>query len=258
MADRSVAVVTGAGQGIGRAIALRLAADGMDVVVVDRQGEAAERVAGEVRAGGRTAVVVAGDITDTTTRDRMVAAAVDGWGGLDVLVNNAGTQRLELPAAVTEEHWDTVMGVNAKATYFACVAGLTAMSARGHGCVVNIASAAGKTASTVYHPVYNVSKAAVLAMTRTFAYAYAAAGIRVNAVCPGLIDTPMQDAVDAGAAALLGVGPATVGADRLARVPMGRKGLPEEVAGVVSFLVGPDAAYMTGQALNVTGGMVMY
>ncbi|MFL6076764.1 MAG: SDR family NAD(P)-dependent oxidoreductase [Mycobacteriales bacterium] len=256
MAEGPVAVVTGAGQGIGRAIALRLAADGYGVVVVDRQGDAAERVAGEVRAGGGAAAVVAGDITDASTRDRMVAAAVDGWGRLDVLVNNAGTQRLELPAAVTEEHWDTVMGVNAKATYFACVAALAAMGAGGR--VVNIASAAGKTASTVYHPVYNVSKAAVLAMTRTFAYAYATAGIRVNAVCPGLIDTPMQDAVDAGAAALLGVDPAAIGADRLAKVPMGRKGLPEEVAAVVSFLVGPDASYMTGQALNVTGGLVMY
>jgi meso-butanediol dehydrogenase / (S,S)-butanediol dehydrogenase / diacetyl reductase len=256
MAEGPVAVVTGAGQGIGRAIALRLAADGYGVVVVDRQGDAAERVAGEVRAAGRTAAVVAGDITDAATRAGMVAAAVDGWGGLDVLVNNAGTQRLELPAAVTEEHWDTVMGVNAKATYFACVAALAVMG--GGGRVVNIASAAGKTASTVYHPVYNVSKAAVLAMTRTFAYAYAAAGIRVNAVCPGLIDTPMQDAVDAGAAALLGADPATIGADRLAKVPMGRKGRPEEVAAVVSFLVGPDASYLTGQAVNVTGGLVMY
>jgi NAD(P)-dependent dehydrogenase (short-subunit alcohol dehydrogenase family) len=196
-------------------------------------------------------------VTQAQARERLLAITLAKLGRLDVLVNNAGSQRLGFPDEVTEEHWDTVMDVNAKGVYFCCQTVLRQMSAQKSGCIINIASAAGKLASTTYHPVYNISKAAVLALTKTLAHAYAAQGIRINAVCPGIIATPMQDMVDQGAAGLLGKEAGTIHAERLAKVPLGRAGEPEEVAAVVSFLVGPDSRYMTGQALNVTGGMVM-
>lgn len=253
-----VAIVTGAGQGIGRAIALRLAQDGLDIVVADYREETARSVAAEIRQSGRRSLALTIDVTLAQDRERLLAMTLAEMGRLDVLVNNAGIQRLGLPDEVTEEHWDTVMNVNAKAVYFCCQTVLRQMSAQRSGCIINIASAAGKLASTTYHPVYNISKAAVLALTKTLAHTYAAQGIRINAVCPGIVATPMQDMVDQGAARLLGKDSGILHAERLAKVPLGRVGEPEEVASVVGFLVGPDARYMTGQALNVTGGMVMF
>jgi NAD(P)-dependent dehydrogenase (short-subunit alcohol dehydrogenase family) len=150
------------------------------------------------------------------------------------------------------------MDVNAKATYFCCQAALRPMVAQGHGRIVNIASIAGKMASTIHHPVYNVSKAAVLALTKTLALAHATDGIRVNAVCPGIIATPMQDVVDREFARAQGTSPAAVRAERVGRIPVGSIGTPEDVAGMVAFLLGPDAHYLTGQALNVDGGLLTY
>lgn len=253
-----VAIVTGAGQGIGRAIALRLARDGIDIVIADYQEEPALQVAAEIQKMERRALALAVDVTEAVARQHMIDTTLAEMGRLDVLVNNAGLQRLALPEQVTEVHWDALMDTNAKAIYFCSTAALKYMVAQQSGCIINIASAAGKVASTIYHPVYNISKAAVLAMTKTLAHAYASKGIRINAICPGLIDTPMQDMVDQEAAKLLGKEIDLIREERLSRVPLRRKGTPEEVAAVVSFLAGADAQYMTGQALNVTGGMVMY
>jgi NAD(P)-dependent dehydrogenase (short-subunit alcohol dehydrogenase family) len=150
------------------------------------------------------------------------------------------------------------MDVNAKAVYFCCALAIRQMLTQGGGRIVNLASAAGKTASTPHHPVYNVSKAGVIAMTKTFGLTFASQGIRVNAVCPGIIDTPMQDVVDREFARVTGQSPEEIRAGRIERIPMGHSGEAEDVAAVVSFLVGPDSRYMTGQALNVTGGMVTY
>lgn len=252
------AIVTGAGQGIGRAIALRLARDGMDVLVADLRGEHAAAVAGEIQAQGRRALPLTIDVGSVADRERMIEAAVREFGRLDVLVNNAGIQRVALPIDVSEEHWDAVMGVNAKAVYFCCALALRHMAPRRSGRIVNIASAAGKIAATTQHPVYNVSKAAVIAMTKTFASAHAADGIRVNSVCPGMIETPMQSAIDAQFAQVTGKSLDQIRAERMARVPIGRIGTPEDVADVVAFLAGPDSRYMTGQAINVTGGMVTF
>ncbi|MEN9933556.1 MAG: hypothetical protein RLZZ387_135 [Chloroflexota bacterium] len=251
-----VAVITGAGQGIGRAIALRLAQDGMDIVAADMRGEQAEAVAVEVRALGRRALAVAADVTRAEDRERMLDAATTGLGRLDVLVNNAATQRAALPLDVTEEHWDTLMNVNSKAVFFCCQLALRHMAAQRSGRIVNMASIAGKLASTIYHPIYNVSKAAVIAMTKTLALAHAADGVRVNAVCPGVVDTPMQDVVDREFARITGRAPADIRAERVGRIPLGRVEQPEEVAAAVSFLVGPDSRYMTGEALTVSGGLL--
>jgi len=258
IADGQVAIVTGAAQGIGAAIALRLARDGLDVVVADLHADRLDAVTDEIRTLGRHALPLVIDVTVAADRERLVARTLDEFGRIDALVNNAGIQRIALPLDVTEEHWDAVMGVNAKATYFCCQLALRHMVAARRGRIVNVASIAGKMASTVHHPIYNVSKAAVLAMTKTLALAYAADGVRVNAVCPGVIVTPMQDVVDREFAALMGKAPAEVRAERVRRIPVGTIGAPEDVAAIVSFLLGPDAHYLTGQALNVDGGILTY
>jgi NAD(P)-dependent dehydrogenase (short-subunit alcohol dehydrogenase family) len=256
--DGQVAIVTGGGQGIGRAIALRLAAEGMDIVVADIRRDLADDVAEEVRATGRRAIGLAVDVTAAPDRQRMVDGALHSFGRLDALINNAGILRVSLPLDVTEAHWDSVMEVNAKAVFFCSQAVLRHMQLQRSGRIVNIASMAGKTASTIYHPIYNVSKAAVLAMTKTFAMAHAADGIRVNAICPGIVDTPMQDVVDREFARVTGKQPDEIRAERVGRIPLGRAEQPEEVAAVVAFLIGPDSRYMTGQAINVTGGAITY
>jgi NAD(P)-dependent dehydrogenase (short-subunit alcohol dehydrogenase family) len=251
-----VAIVTGGGQGIGRAIALRLARDGLDIVIADRQADAAEAVAGEVRAVGRRALALEMDVTLADDRRRLRDSTLAELGRLDVLVNNAAINRAALPIDVTEEHWDALMNVNAKAVYFCSQLALQHMQGQRSGRIVNIASIAGKLASTIYHPIYNVSKAAVIAMTKTLALAHAADGIRINAVCPGVVDTPMQEVVDREFARVTGRPADQIRAERVARIPMGRIEQPEEVAALVSFLVGPDSGYITGEAFNVSGGIL--
>lgn len=251
-----VAIVTGGGQGIGRAIVMRLAKDGFDVVIADRQLDSAEQLAGELGAAGRRALALGVDVAVAGDRQRMLDATLATFGRLDVLVNNAGTIRAALPVDVTEEHWDTLMNVNAKAVFFCSQLALRHMQGQRSGRIVNMASIAGKLASTIYHPIYNVSKAAVIAMTKTLALAYAADGIRVNAVCPGVVDTPMQEIVDREFARVTGRPAAEIRAERVARIPMGRIEQPEEVAALVSFLVGPDSGYITGEAFNVSGGIL--
>jgi len=144
--DRPTAIVTGAAQGIGRAIAARLARDGMDVVIADLNADRLDVVAREVRALGRHALPLAVDVTDAADRERLFARTLETFGRLDALVNNAGIQRIAAPLAVTEEHWDAVMGVNAKATYFCCQLALRHMVAAWRGRIVNVASIAGKMA----------------------------------------------------------------------------------------------------------------
>jgi meso-butanediol dehydrogenase/(S,S)-butanediol dehydrogenase/diacetyl reductase len=253
------AIVTGAATGIGRAIALRLAEDGMNVAIADLNEAGAQSVAREAAAHGGRTLALRVDITQAADRERMFEQTRAAFGRFDVLVNNAGIQIISDPLSVDEAHWDKMMNVNAKATWFACQSAIRLLlEAQTRGRIVNLASIAGKMASTVLHPAYNVSKAAVLAMTKTFALAYAANGIRVNAVCPGVIQTEMQDAVDAQFGKLQGRTPEAVRAERLTRIPLGYPGDPEHVAGVVSFLVGNDGRYLTGQALNVDGGILTY
>jgi NAD(P)-dependent dehydrogenase (short-subunit alcohol dehydrogenase family) len=253
------AIVTGAATGIGRAIALRLAADGMNVTIADLNEAGAASVAREAAAHGVQTLALQTDITSAAAREAMFERTRTAFGRFDVLVNNAGIQIISDPLSVDEAHWDRMMNVNAKATWFACQSAIrTLLDTQTHGRIVNLASIAGKMASTVLHPAYNVSKAAVLAMTKTFAAAYAARGIRVNAVCPGVIQTDMQDAVDAQFGKLQGRAPEAVRAERLTRIPLGYPGDPDMVAGVVSFLVGNDGRYLTGQALNVDGGILTY
>lgn len=253
-----VAIVTGGGQGIGRAIALRLARDGMHVVIADREAETAHAVASEIEALGRQGLAIPIDVSKAEGRELLITETLARLHRLDVLINNAGIQRVALPQDVDEAHWDIMMNINAKAVYFLCQLALKHMASTRSGRIVNIASMAGKLANTVQHPIYNVSKAAVLAMTKTLAQAYAQQGIRVNAVCPGIIETPMQELVDREFSRVTGKQPQEIRAERMARIPMARVGEGDDVAAVVSFLAGPDSSYMTGQALNVTGGLLTF
>lgn len=245
--DGARVAVTGAASGIGRATALLLHEHGAEVVAADRDE------AGLAGLADEGVEVVVCDVADPGARDRLLAAAGDACRGL---VNAAGVIRLRALEAVTEADWDGIMAVNARALFFLCQ--LFAPRLAAGGAIVNVASGAGKTGSTHEAAVYGASKAAVLSLTRSFAHAYAPRGVRVNAVCPGVIETPMNDVVVSGLSALRGLDPDAVHRSRVAAVPLARAADPAEVASVIAFLLSDAASYMTGQSLNVTGGQITY
>jgi meso-butanediol dehydrogenase/(S,S)-butanediol dehydrogenase/diacetyl reductase len=255
--DGQLAIVTGAGRGIGRAIALELARLGADVVVAELDKDGAERTAGEVRGLGRRAAAVPTDVTSRASLDAMVERARAEFGRIDVLVNNAGIYRAATTLDVTEEHWDAIMNINARAVFFASQAVLSVMIAQRRGSIVNLASMAGKVGSRTNLP-YNASKAAVVSMTKSLALAHAADGIRVNCVCPGFVETDMWTKVAREQSAIMGLSADEFTRQRAATVPLGRMERPEDVASVVGFLASDRAGYMTGQALSVDGGLVMH
>jgi NAD(P)-dependent dehydrogenase (short-subunit alcohol dehydrogenase family) len=251
---RGTALVTGAGSGIGRAIALRLARDGWAVAVNDVDPARAARVAGELQATGARALAIVADVGDREAALRMVAEAVASLGAVDLLVNNAGLCRLGALAEYAEADWRATFRVNVDGVFFCCQAALPHMLARARGVIVNLASWSGK-AGAPFFGAYCASKFAVIGLTQSLAKEVAARGLRVNAVCPGLVaGTEMRAQVDAESRQL--GRPTSI--DRVSWVPMGRLGDPEDVAGVVAFLASDDARYMTGQAINVTGGLWMH
>src|SRR2546425_2782503 len=248
--EGQVAIVTGAGRGIGRATALELARLGTDIVVAELDRANAERTAAEVQALGRRASVVPTDVTSRADLTAMVERTRAAFGRIDVLVNNAGIYRAAVSLDITEEHWDAVMTINAKAVFFASQAVLPTMIAQKRGAIVSLASMAGKIGSTTNLP-YNASKAAVISITKSLALAHAADGIRVNCVCPGFVQTDMWTAVAREQGALLGISAEEFTRQRLAQIPLGRMERPEDVASVIGFLASSKSGYMTGQAINV-------
>ena len=252
-----VAIVTGAGRGIGRATALELAQMGADIVVAELDREGAERTAAEVKGLGRRVSVVRTDVTSRDDLTTMADRARAEFGRIDVLVDNAGIYRAAAPLDVTEEHWDAIMNVNAKAVFFATQAVLPTMIAQKRGAIVSLASMAGKIGNRNNLP-YNASKAAVISMTKSLALAHAADGIRVNCVCPGFVETDMWTYVSREQGKLMGLTPEEFTRQRASQVPLGRMERPEDVASVIGFLVSSKSGYMTGQALSVDGGLVMH
>ena len=255
--ESRVAIVTGAGRGIGRATALELARMGADIAVAELDRVTGDRTAAEVKGLGRRALVLPTDVTARAALATMVERTLGDLGRIDILINNAGIYRAAATLDITEEHWDAVLDINAKAVFFASQAVLPTMIAQKRGAIVNLASMAGKIGSKTNLP-YNASKAAVVSMTKSLALAHAADGIRVNCVCPGFVETDMWSKVAREQGALLGMSAGGVHAPAGGVVPLGRMEKPEDVASVIGFLASDRSGYMTGQALNVTGGLVMH
>ena len=251
MADKAgrTALVTGASRGIGRAIALGLARDGFDVVVNDiaRQRAELEAVAAEIEAIGRRGIALFADVSDGAQVRTMVEDAIGRTGGIDAVVNNAGILIAGTVEELPEQHWDAVMDVNAKGTFLVVQALLPHMRAAGYGRIVNIASIGGKHGAPE-QAHYSASKAAIMGFTRVLAQEVGAFGITANCVCPGIIVTDMgrtnlsdQANVDRW-----------VGVTALRRL-----GQPEDVVGPACFLASDASAFVTGQSLNVCGGIVL-
>jgi 3-oxoacyl-[acyl-carrier protein] reductase len=249
--DGKVALITGAGQGIGRATALRMALLGADVIVADRDGPKAESVASEVGALGRHAVAVTVDIATSAGIAALHDAAERAFGRVDILVNSAGLIRPNPFGRVTEDDWDRTFVVNARGLFFAMQA-IAPLIPDG-GVIVNLGSTAGRGTATG-SPPYAASKAAVINVTQTTARALAARRIRVNAVCPGAVDTAFQS----GLALEQGLDSRETIRRWEAANPMGRAAQPEEIAAAITFLASPAAALISGQTLNVDGGSVIY
>ena len=240
-----VALVTGAAQGIGRAIALKLAANGADVVIVDMNLDKAQEAAREVERLGRRALALRANIANLQEAEAMADEAVEKLGVVHIMVNNAGITRDALILRMKEEDWDAVINVNLKGVFNCTKAVVKHMSKQRYGRIVNIASIVGEMGNAG-QANYSASKAGVIALTKTVAREFATRNITCNAVAPGFIDTAMTQALSE-----------KVKEELAKQIPMGRLGTPEDVAEGVLFLVSEATGYITGQVLNINGGMYM-
>lgn len=244
-----VALVTGSSTGIGRAIALSLAAEGCRVVVhYNSSADRAREVVEKIESSGGEAIAVAGDVADAADVARMIAEIEEQFGRLDILVNNAGTLIERRPfAEMTEDLWDRVMDVNLKSVFLVSKAVLPMMQAQGKGRIVNITSVSARNGGSTGSTAYASAKAGVSTLTRSMAKELVSENILVNAVSPGVIDTLFHDRFSEPEARK----------KREKTIPIGREGRPEEVAGVVVFLASPAADYMVGEIVEVNGGQLM-
>jgi NAD(P)-dependent dehydrogenase (short-subunit alcohol dehydrogenase family) len=248
--DGRRALITGAGQGIGRAFAHALGEAGAAVSIVDVEAERAERVAGELRDKGVESFPLALDATEDGAAEAMVQAVVDRWGGLEIAINNAGVNPSAPAEDTTPEQWDHAFRLNTRAVFLGCRAQARVMMRAGYGKIVNTASMA---AIIVPHPqkqaAYNASKGAVVNLTRSLAAEWADRGVRVNCISPGIIDTPLIS----GSPELAPL------VDRwLEMIPMGRLGDVADLMGGIVFLAAPASDYMTGHNLVLDGGQTLY
>ncbi len=260
--EGSIALVTGAGRGIGRAIALRYARDGATVVITDIDLASAEAVADEIRSGGGTAISMRSDVSDPAQSAAAVDFAIDRFGRLDVLVNNAGVVRVQPFLEVQPADWAFVHSVNARGLFFAVQAGARRMLAqaplapgRPRGKIVNVASIAGRSGRPMF-AAYAASKAAAISVTQSAALAFAP-DLTVNAICPGVVETEMWRTIDREWTSHDGREVGAAWKDRLQAIPLVRPERPEDLAGIAAFFAGPDSDYVTGQSYHVDGGVLM-
>ena len=242
-----VAIVTGAGQGLGWAIAKRLADDGACLVIADINWERAQEKAALLQRMGQEAMAIKLDVSKAKEVAHMVEQVLEKFGRIDILVNNAGILGPYFPVEeYPEELWDQVIAVNLKGTFLCCKAVIPIMKKQGKGSIVNIASVAGKEGNANMAP-YSASKGAIITLTKTLGKELATSQIRVNAVSPALLETEMTQSMTPEQRALL-----------TSKIPMGRLGKPEEVAAVVKFLVSDEASFVTGQCYDISGGRSVY
>jgi len=243
--EGKVALITGGAQGIGKATALLLASRGADVAVSDINIHGAVETVKEVEGLGRRGLALEGDVSNPADAENVVAKTVEQLGGIDILVNNAGIARDRLLLRMTEEDWDAVLNVNLKGTFNCTKAAVKYMIKRKSGKIVNIASVVGEMGNAG-QANYAASKAGVIGLTKSIAREYAQRGINVNAIAPGYVETPMTEAL-----------PEKVKEELRGQIPMARLGSPLDVANAVHFLVSEASSYITGQVLNVNGGIYM-
>jgi 2-hydroxycyclohexanecarboxyl-CoA dehydrogenase len=244
------AFVTGAGSGIGRAIALRLAHDGARVAIADIDLEGAQQTQSQIRAAGGTAVAIGVDVTQLPAVEDAVRQTGKELGGPEILVNNAGWDRIEPFVRNKPEFWDKVIGINLKGPIHCCRAVLEPMIAAGGGRIVNISSDAARVGSTG-EAVYAACKGGIISFSKTLARELARHSICVNVVCPGPTNTPLLQEVTSGEQ-----GTKIIDAMRRS-IPLRRLGEPADIAAAVAFFVSPDANFVTGQVLSVSGGLTM-
>lgn len=239
-----VAVVTGAGRGIGFGIAAVLCRRGAKVLVADMDEETARKAAEQLRADGGEADYAVVNVASREDAQRMVDAAVEKFGGLHILVNNAGINRDAMLHKMTPEQWDSVIAVNLTGVFNCLQAAVRYMREKGYGRIINISSAGWQ--GNIGQANYSAAKAGVIGLTKTTAKECAKKGITCNAICPGFIETDMTRGV-----------PEKVWDLMVSKIPMGYVGTPEDIGKAVAFLASDDAAYITAEVLNVGGGMVL-
>ncbi|HEV7827168.1 MAG TPA: SDR family NAD(P)-dependent oxidoreductase [Mycobacteriales bacterium] len=248
------AIVTGGASGIGRSICLRLAAEGADVAVLDYNSDGAAETAVLAAEHGALARSFAVDVSDEASVDSAIADVRAWRGDVDILVNCAGIIAIGTVEETSTEEWRRVFAVNVDGVFHTCRAVAPAMRARGAGKIINMSSWFGKSGKPNY-AAYSASKAAVMGLTQSLAMELASAGVNVNAVCPGTIfETGMRDFADK----LSAEKNLSTAKERAKSIPMGRVGKPEDISRVVAFLASDEADYMTGQSINVTGGLLFH
>jgi meso-butanediol dehydrogenase / (S,S)-butanediol dehydrogenase / diacetyl reductase len=252
-----IAIVTGCGQGIGQGIALELAKNGAHIVANDVNITTANSTADRIRELGRKALAIKADVTKSDQVESLVDRTLEEFGRIDILVNNAGIASLGPFTEVTEEEWDRVMAVNVKGMFLCCKFVVRQMIKQKDGRIVNIASRSGKTGAPLY-AAYSASKFAVIGLTQSLAQEVGHLGINVNSVCPGVIDTSMLASELPEVEKYTGIPAAEQRKQFLSTITLGRLGTPEDIARVVVFLCSKASTYMTGQAINVTGGREMH
>ena len=240
-----VVLVTGAGQGIGAEIAREFSEDGAQVVIVDFNEETANKTAEEITNAGGKAVAYQADVSDFDRAEEIVADVVENYGKIDVLINNAGITRDASLKKMTKEQWDQVIATNLTGVFNYTKAAFVRMTEAGYGRIVNASSLAG-VEGNFGQTNYSASKAGILGLTKTVAREGAAKGVTVNAVAPGFIETPMTDAI-----------PKEIKQNMINGIPVKRIGYPKDIAYAMKFLASKDAGYITGQLIQVNGGMNM-
>jgi NAD(P)-dependent dehydrogenase (short-subunit alcohol dehydrogenase family) len=242
--ENKVAVVTGAGRGIGKGIAVRLAEEGANLVIADVDLAIATGTVAEIKVLGRKAIALKTDISKREDAQNLIAQTVREFGRIDILVNNAGINRDAMLHKMTPEQWDLVIAVNLTGTFNCLQAAVIVMREQGNGRIINISSASWL--GNIGQANYSASKAGVVGLTKTAARELAKKNITVNAICPGFIDTEMTRGV-----------PDKVWEMMIAKIPLGKVGTPRDIGNMVAFLGSDDASYVTGEVINVGGGMIL-